>query len=386
MFGELLTGLLAEEAQMQITEGETVNYAIDIRTTELAITNRSNPGATTVTVVPQSRLAAAAKREEVISHPDLPVDLHIVRFDENSLLTGAPLAAESDAKEPKSVNLATTGIGERILAKPAKSVTGVAGGEVNRPSAYVELLNKETGQSEGVYLTSLAGTINEQPFQIAGKDYDLQLRFKRLYKPYEVRLIDFDFKRYPGTNVPYDYRSEVQLIDPSRSVDRQLAIYMNNPLRYGGDTLYQSGFDPQTEKATILQVVNNTGWMVPYVSCMLVAAGMLAHFGLTLGRFLRRRVEDANRVAKRDATAGRQARKINWRAPAVFVPTLLAIIWGGLSLEQSSPAKGRAGRDAARRVRRVATGRRRPHQALRHARPQHADAALGAARSGHPRR
>ena len=64
---------------------------------------------------------------------------------------------------------------------------------------------------------------------------------------------------------------------------------MNNPLRFAGDTLYQSRYGEGPPETTTLQVVKNTGWMIPYVGCMIVAMGMLAHFSLTLVRFLRRR-------------------------------------------------------------------------------------------------
>ena len=65
---------------------------------------------------------------------------------------------------------------------------------------------------------------------------------------------------------------------------------MNNPLRYGGETFYQSGLQqlrPGVDM-TVLQVVTNDGWMIPYVSCMIVAVGMLAHFLMGLIRFLNR--------------------------------------------------------------------------------------------------
>ncbi len=68
---------------------------------------------------------------------------------------------------------------------------------------------------------------------------------------------------------------------------------MNAPLRYAGETFYQSGFDDgecaPAVKSTTLQVVTNFGWMIPYVACMIVITGMLAQFLITLGRFLKRR-------------------------------------------------------------------------------------------------
>ena len=84
------------------------------------------------------------------------------------------------------------------------------------------------------------------------------------------------------------------LKDPERNIDREMLIWMNNPLRYAGTTFYQADFFRGARSGTVLQVVTNPSWMTPYVACMLVATGMLAHFGVMLVRFLRRRAEEAS--------------------------------------------------------------------------------------------
>ena len=124
---------------------------------------------------------------------------------------------------------------------------------------------------------------------MGGKPFEVALRFKRLPKSYSVHLIDFRHDLYVGTETPKNFSSEVRLRDPERHVDRTFKIWMNNPLRYGGDTLYQASFDRDNPHLTVLQVVTNSGWMIPYVACMLVGIGMLAQFSITLLRFLRRR-------------------------------------------------------------------------------------------------
>ena len=43
-------------------------------------------------------------------------------------------------------------------------------------------------------------------------------------------------------------------------------------------------------KDTILQVVRNPGWLLPYFSCGLVTLGMMIHFGINLVGFLRRKL------------------------------------------------------------------------------------------------
>jgi hypothetical protein len=72
-------------------------------------------------------------------------------------------------------------------------------------------------------------------------------------------------------------------------VDRQVLISMNNPLRYSGETFYQAAF-MQGDTGTILQVVQNPGWLLPYISCGMVTLGLLVHFGVRLSSSVRRKI------------------------------------------------------------------------------------------------
>ena len=47
-----------------------------------------------------------------------------------------------------------------------------------------------------------------------------------------------------------NYSSKIRLTHPTTKEDREVLIYMNNPLRYGGETYYQAGFDPNANKFT----------------------------------------------------------------------------------------------------------------------------------------
>jgi hypothetical protein len=134
----------------------------------------------------------------------------------------------------------------------------------------------------------MPGLEQAQQVSIDGKTYDLFLRSKRTYKPYSIHLTEFRHDRYLGTDTPKNYSSQVQLTDPDQGLNEEVFIYMNHPLRHAGETFYQSGFLPK-DQGTILQVVRNPGWLMPYISCILVASGMLVHFGLHLMGFLRRR-------------------------------------------------------------------------------------------------
>ena len=103
-----------------------------------------------------------------------------------------------------------------------------------------------------------------------------------------MRLIHFAFDRYTGTNTAKNFSSLVRLVDPANNVDREVKIWMNHPLRYRGETFYQAGFQPD-EKTTILQVVKNPGWIMPYVACIIGALGMMIHFGIKLSEFIRKK-------------------------------------------------------------------------------------------------
>ncbi len=63
---------------------------------------------------------------------------------------------------------------------------------------------------------------------------------------------------------------------------------MNNPLRHAGLTFYQAGFD-NDDHTTILQVVRNPSWVLPYVSCVMMGLGLLIQFGIHLTGFVRKR-------------------------------------------------------------------------------------------------
>ena len=46
---------------------------------------------------------------------------------------------------------------------------------------------------------------------------------------------------------------------------------------------------------TGIQVVQNSGWLIPYLACSITALGMLAHFFGTLTRFLKRRERETRK-------------------------------------------------------------------------------------------
>ncbi len=275
MSSELLTASFAKEGMMSIDEGQSSNFVEDTREVELAFVRAAGAGENEVVVVPGALLRKGGR----ISAPELPFDVEV---------KPGHYFKNADLREVRGtdVNPATEGLGRHYVALKRSEEAGVStGGGVDQGGAYVTVYDKG-GALRGTWLTSVALTMLQGGQRVG--DWELSLRFERTYKPYRVFLKDFRFERYVGTQTPKDFSSFVRLSDPGNGVDRDVRIWMNNPLRYRGDTLYQASWDQATEATTVLQVVTNSGWMIPYVSCMIVAAGLLGQFMLHLTGFLRR--------------------------------------------------------------------------------------------------
>jgi len=93
--------------------------------------------------------------------------------------------------------------------------------------------------------------------------------------PFSIKLYDFIMERYPGTNNPASYASEVQLIDTRSNLEEDHRIYMNHILDYEGYRFFQSSFD-NDEKGTYLSV-NNDFWgtWVSYTGYIFLTLGMI---------------------------------------------------------------------------------------------------------------
>jgi ABC-type transport system involved in cytochrome c biogenesis permease subunit len=279
--GEAITREFQIEQQMVLAQpGETVDYAFDSRHYELAFTRWVADNTDQVTVVPARLLRQAARRGERISHPDLPVDIQVVRYMPNSDLL--PWQPDSGV-----TNLATAGFGKDHVVVSRAEVAGVDNSQsMDMPAVYLQLFKKGSEEPLGIWLATLWQR-QPQTLQIEGVDYGLILRHVRYYKPFRLTLLEFRFDRYLGTDIPKNYSSRLLLDDPETGQHREVVIRMNEPLRYRGEAFYQSGYTPD-ERGTILQVVRNPGWLLPYISCVLVAVGMIFHFGLYLMQFLSR--------------------------------------------------------------------------------------------------
>ena len=287
LFSELITGVYAKEGNMRIQEGDYSSFVDLSREYELAITDPDSPNSKEKSIVIPDRYLQTPGDWQ--SHESIPFDFKVTKWHGNATVESREEMA-SDYE----------GLGLRFRLKGLPKVSGVDGNAMDVPGMEVEFRDK-AGKSLGKYIFSvimyMQGTSEFfQDITVDDKKFNLMMRNKRQYlysigssKPVRLKLIDFRHDTYIGTNVPKNYSSLVHLIDEEKEIDRKVLISMNNPLRYTGRTFYQSSFAPD-ETGTVLQVVSNPGWMLPYLCCVIVGIGMLFQFVLTLNQFVSRKL------------------------------------------------------------------------------------------------
>lgn len=272
LLGEFFTGLWQEDFQMRIDEGQTKNYSESFHFNELALIDATDPKTDRVTAIPEAIVAS----QKAISHSTLPF-----RIEVKAYYPHAAMQIREQAANPVP-QLATTGFGRQFGVTPFPLPKS---DDLTLPAAYIELIG--TAGSLGTYLVSALAP-QPETFVHEGKTWQLSFRVQREYKPFSLHLIKVTHDIYPGSDIPKNFASQVRLRTDDGREDQEFKIYMNNPLRFGGFTFYQYQMD-SANKNSVLQVVRNPSWQMPYLACSLMTAGLLLQFGLSLYAFTRKR-------------------------------------------------------------------------------------------------
>lgn len=279
-----LTSFFQRDSQMAIIEGEQINYAFTQDENELVFTDTSASTHNTEVRIPTTLLSNGQRLE----HPSLPFTVNVETSHPNArlypqadstLLNQLPHAYPSNATE---------GLGKTMSIAVEPRARDLSADGVNTATALISLSTPE-GSSLGRWLVSnVFDNMPGQTFDYADKHWLVELRFKRYYNPYWVELLEVRHDTYPGTDIPKNYSSRVRLSAIDNTPLRQALIYMNHPLRYAGLTYYQSGVNPLT-RGTVLQVVENPSWSLPYIAILLIGLGLLYQFSHHLLRYLSKR-------------------------------------------------------------------------------------------------
>jgi hypothetical protein len=279
LVGQLLSQIWQVESYMAIEEGASKNYSESGRISELAIIDITDPQTNLVVAIPQRNL----KTGKEITHQHLPFKVKVKSFFQNAdpSFGSSHLHFEErpfqTSMNKRNIPAATI---EIQTDEGSKGPFEVSNWQSERN--LVQIIADNYGQRFSPDLVAPAS------FTWKDRKYEIAMRPERFYKPFTVQLMDFTHDRYAGTEIPKNFSSRVKLMRDDTGENREVLIYMNNPLRYGGETYYQGGFE-RGDTVSILQVVRNPSWLTPYIACILVTLGLLVQFLSHLIGFARKR-------------------------------------------------------------------------------------------------
>ncbi len=94
--------------------------------------------------------------------------------------------------------------------------------------------------------------------------------------PFKIRLNDFQLEKYPGSENPSSFASEVTVIDGETKFPYR--IFMNNVLDYKGYRFFQSSYiiSPEGKQTTVLSVnADFWGTLITYIGYFVMTLGMI---------------------------------------------------------------------------------------------------------------
>lgn len=157
-----------------------------------------------------------------------------------------------------------------------RPVPSKGGGQQSSGLDAVLLKLSSGNKTADAYVLGTRGVFGEEyTASVNGKQIKLSYGALPIRIPFAIQLNEFILDRYPGSNSPSSYASEVTLIDKENGEEFDFRIFMNHILNYKGFRFYQSSYDTD-ERGTVLSVNHDgLGTIVSYIGYALMALGMI---------------------------------------------------------------------------------------------------------------
>jgi hypothetical protein len=263
------------EGHVTLYEGESADWFQSYTESELYVAEIVGGRPAREWVVPARDLAGAGP-SRVVEPQGLPFGLGVTHWYDN---------ADVRPAVPGHASGAPVVAGYAMHALPREREA-----ERNGPGAVVGLVTGD-GRRETALLWAFAAA--PHTLRDGERTFVLDLRRARHALPFTIALDDFTKEDHPGTTMPAWFSSDVTV--GSGGVARPVVISMNEPLREGGVVAYQASWGPQGAAPgaplfSTLAVVRNPADQWPLASCVVIALGLLFHFGRMLVGHVRREV------------------------------------------------------------------------------------------------
>ena len=222
--------------------------------------------------------------------PDVATGVRFFRNGNQLLLTATDSISEMTMASEESVtfqagdtvevkNMFLYSFGNfRFLVRnyfPSAKFTAVKSqGETGTDAVMVEISDSKSVQTIPVFGHS---GIAPDTISIPLGNGALKLAYgsKPISLPFSLYLKDFQLERYPGSQSPSSFASEVVLQDDNIGLKKDIRIFMNNTLTHKGYKFFQSSYDTD-ELGTVLSV-NHDFWgtWITYLGYALLILGVI---------------------------------------------------------------------------------------------------------------
>ena len=233
---------------------------------------------------------------------NLPFELQYLKMSDKSLGT-------LKGKEEIKTGYLYSGLGVNFVIKQvhkkAKVVLTSADTTANSTMGnMLDAVKIKLSMGDTSKVVTLYGTKGQPGEQVHttlnGWDIAVSYGSRVIKLPFEVKLVDFQLERYPGSMSPSSYASEVIVIDQKNNIKMPYRIYMNHVLDYQGYRFFQSSYD-MDERGTILSVNHDPGALPTYIGYAMLTIGIFGSMLIHSSRFqiLMRRTRDLQAKAKK---------------------------------------------------------------------------------------
>ncbi len=256
--GEGLSGMLQKDNQMRIDVGQTRRYSESFRETELAVIETTHPDYDQVVAIPAALLTEGGS----IQHPLLPFVVKPVAYFANADAADA-LPGDQPAAEPGDRGRGRGHGGDaRCRSRPSRTK------RTGPPATWS--WSGRTDRSAPFSFPPCCSPPSRSPTRGGPSAWPCArsattCRSRSPWRSSPTRSIRAPTFR--GIS-----RARSACAATTAGTIAQVRIFMNNPLRFGGRAFYQAGY-ANNDRTTVLQVVRNPSWQIPYLSCALIVLG-----------------------------------------------------------------------------------------------------------------
>ena len=236
LIGQLATQALQEESRMQINKGESKDYIERFHGVELVFSDVTDPNLTNVVTIPQDLL----EKGGIIRSDDLPFKIKVKRFGVNCDFNTLP----EDTKTQGISSEITRGVAKTSNIQISEKAEDFSSDGLNFGYLVFELVNGSESLGTWLCISHPGGNhwwkqsakladLAFQPIRFAGKLWGVSLRNEREYLPYSIELLGIENEFYQGTDIPFNFESDV-VLKMEGNQSRRALVYMNTPLRHAG--------------------------------------------------------------------------------------------------------------------------------------------------------